>query len=251
MKRNALAMFRRFGIVSLRRGANSRGSGGIRNNHSFNGSANRYQSSFTFLNNQSLLQKDELKQSKRKNRKSFYKNEDEEEQSKLNKCTVELSTHMRKPKKHDYSWLPRVPSTGFLKPRDVSTKVLYSGYRPLFINPDKSDIGTEGGQGGSTLYEFAMKLEDLSDQTPWMTSAAGMEFYSEWDNIPVELRKNLKPFEPPVSNENVEDTEMSALRKLKEEIYLNERAKLINRSKGRKKPVVTLMRLKKKLDEGK
>lgn len=235
-------------MISLKRGSNTRCNGAVRNNHSFDGS-HRYQSSFTFLNNQSLLQKDQVKQSKRKNRKSVYKFEDDEERAKQKKCTVELNSRNKTPKKHDYSWLPRVPSTGFLKPREISTTVLYSGYRPLFINPDKLKNGSDENQAGSTLFEFAMKLEDLNDQTPWMTSAAGMEFYSEWDNIPVEMRKNLKPFAPPEASSDKNANEENALKRVKEEIYLKERDKLINRGKGRKKPVVTLLQLKKKLKQ--
>ena len=62
-------MFRKFGLISLKRGSNTRCNGAVRNNHSFDGS-HRYQSSFTFLNNQSLLQKDQVKQSKRKKESS-------------------------------------------------------------------------------------------------------------------------------------------------------------------------------------
>lgn len=240
-------MFKSFGFVTLIRGTTTK-SNGIRNKHSFDGFS-RFQSSFTFLNNQSLLQKEQVKQSKRKNRKSIYKIDDEEERSHQRKRTVELSSHNKKLKRYDYSWLPRVPSTGYLKPREMSTRVLYSGYRPLFISPDDAKVSSEGTTGGSTLYEFAMKFEELGEQSPWMSSATGLEFYSEWDNVPADLQKSLKPFNPPETSSREKNLKADTLKKLKQQIYLKERDKILNRGKGRKKPVVALLQLRKKLKQ--
>lgn len=242
-----LKMFRKFGHSTVRNGSRI-SSNGIRSSHNFGGSR-RSQSSFTFLNNHSLLQKDQVKQSKKKSRRSVFKADDEVERSQQKKMTVEISGRGRKQQRHDYSWLPRVPSTGNLKPRDMSMKVLYSGYRPLFINPDEIKTSSEGSGTGGTLYEFAMKLEELGDQSPWVTSATGLEYYREWDSIPGELQKKLKPFTAPeqAASDNVKNAE--ALKNLKEQLYLNEKAKILDRRKGRKKPVVSLLQLRKKLKQ--
>lgn len=240
-------MLKKFGLLSVGGGSRSR-LNGIRNNYSMGG-VRRLQSSFTFSNNHSLLQKEQVKQSKRKNRRSVYKAEEDVERSQQRKVTVEVGGRGRKAQRHDYSWLPRVPSTGDLKPRDMSMKVLYSGYRPLFINPDEVKTSSESSSGGGTLYEFAMKLEELGEQSPWASSATGLEYYREWDGVPGELQKKLKPFTAPgqASSDDVKDAQ--ALKDLKQQLYMNEKAKILDRGKGRKKPVVSLLQLRKKLKQ--
>lgn len=240
-------MLKRFGLLTIEKGPRIRNIG-VRSNHNLGGSR-RSQSSFTFLNNHSLLQKDQVKQSKRKSKRSVYKADEEVEKSQQRKVTVELSGKGRKPHRHDYSWLPRVPSTGNLKPRDMSIKVLYSGYRPLFIVPDELRNSSASSGTGGTLYEFAMKLDEFGEQSPWVTSATGLEYYKEWDGIPTDLQKSLKPFAAPEQNESKNGKDADAVRKLKQQIYLNEKAKLLDRGKGRKKPVVSLLQLRKKLQQ--
>ncbi|CAR28588.1 hypothetical protein ZYGR_0S02220 [Zygosaccharomyces rouxii] len=221
-----------------------------RNQHTWNG-ARRCQSSFTFLNNQSLLQKEQLKQSKRKNKKSFYKVEDDEYRTQHIQKKPEMDSQSGKPKKYDYSWLPRVPSTNYLRPRDMSSKILYSGYRPLFLNPDELKTSQDGGNAnnGARLYEFAMKLEELGEQSLWTSSATGQEIYPEWDYVPMEVQRKLKPFNAPAPFNVDKEAEKNSLKKLKEEIYTQEKDKLLNRSKGRKKPIVSLLQLRKKLNQ--
>ncbi|CEP60141.1 Pet20p LALA0_S01e03950g [Lachancea lanzarotensis] len=203
-------------------------------------SARRLQSSFTFSSNKSLLQKDQVKDDKRKKR-----------QEKLpstvsNGVSVEkkgLSRELRpKWREHaDYSWLPKAPSTAHLNARDVSTTVLYSGYRPFFMKPQ------EKAPNESTLYEFAMKLENLGDPLPWISSATGTEFYGEWDNVPTDVIKRLKPFQPPPKNSTVQDAASRKL--LHEKLVEREKDKLINRSRGRKKPIIRLMQLRKDFND--
>lgn len=199
----------------------------------------RYQSSFTFLNNQSLLQKDQVKQQKRKNKKQqeITKTEEPESRPSKKRTQVELSGK----KRHDYSWLPKAPSTEHLKLREISTDVFYSGYRPIFLNPASPK------ESESTLYEFAMKLEALGDPIPWVSSATGTEFYGEWDNVPTEVIKKLKPFQPPV--DEMEKKDIDALKQVKQEFFAKEKNKLLNREKGRKRPIIRLLQLKKKLNE--
>ncbi|AQZ10676.1 PET20 (YPL159C) [Zygosaccharomyces parabailii] len=218
-----------------------------RNRHTWSG-ARRSQSSFTFLNNQSLLQKEQLKQAKRKNKKSVCKLEDDERKTQHIHKKPDMESHSTRPKRYDYSWLPRVPSTTYLRPRDMSSKILYSGYRPLFLNPEELKMSQESVSGnGTKIYEFAMKLEELGEQSLWTTSATGQEIYPEWDYVPPEVQKNLKPFNPPAPYNVDGEAEQKALSKLKQKLYSQERDKLLNRSKGRKKPILSLLQLKKKL----
>ncbi|CAI4053041.1 hypothetical protein SKDZ_16G1160 [Saccharomyces kudriavzevii ZP591] len=225
-------------------------------------SSRRFQSSFTFLNNQSLLSKNQMKSKRRKgSKKASYHRQPPEtertaplikqsEQIAKNDSTSIRASHSRK-KRRDFSWLPRVPSTSHLKHSDMTTNVLYSGYRPLFINPNDPKLKEDTG---STLYEFAMKLEDLNEPlSPWISSATGLEFFSEWENIPSELLKNLKPFHPP--NEKALDTDElvnviakgnTALKNERNETFQKKMDEILKRKgKGRKKPVVTLLQMKK------
>ena len=234
------------GLLTLGRGSSLR-SNSIRNSHSFGGSQ-RSQSSFSFLNNPSLLQKEQVKQSRRKNRKTVAKVDEEAERPQLHKAATEVKAD-QKQKRHDYSWLPRVPSTTNLKPHDMSMKVLYSGYRPLFIDPEEVKASTESSKSGGTLYEFAMRLEELGGQSSWVTSATGLEYYREWEGVPGDLQKKLKPFVAPENEKFGGTTDEQALKKLKEQIYLKERDKRLNRSKGRKRPIVSLLQLRKKLKQ--
>lgn len=222
----------------------------VKKQHVWNG-VRRYQSSFTFLNNQSLLQKEQLKQAKRKNKKSFYRLEDDEYRTQHVQKKPEISSQSGKQKKYDYSWLPRVPSTSYLRPRDMSSKILYSGYRPLFLNPDELKISQDGngGNNGAKLYEFAMKLEELGEQSLWTSSATGQEIYPEWDYVPMDVQKKLKPFNAPAPFNVDHEAEKKSLKKLRAEVYTQEKDKLLNRSKGRKKPIVSLLQLKKRLNQ--
>ncbi|SCU79775.1 LAFA_0B05534g1_1 [Lachancea sp. 'fantastica'] len=203
-------------------------------------SARRLQSSFTFSSNKSLLQKDQVKDEKRKKRDGNQASTD------TKGVPVEkkpLSREMRSKWREnaDFSWLPKAPSTAHLNARDVSTSVLYSGYRPFFMKPQ------EKAPNESTLYEFAMKLENLGDPLPWISSATGTEFYGEWDNVPTDVIKRLKPFQPPPKRN---EAQAAASRKLlHEKLIESEKQKLINRSKGRKKPIIRLMQLRKSFDD--
>ncbi|CAI4054276.1 hypothetical protein SUVZ_16G1280 [Saccharomyces uvarum] len=225
----------------------------------------RYQSSFTFLNNHSLLSKSQMKSKRRKgSKKAAYHRQPPEhecptpliEQSeaiaKTDSTNIRAS-HSRK-KRRDFSWLPRVPSTSHLKHSDMTTNVLYSGYRPIFINPNDPKLKEDTG---STLYEFAMKLDDLNEPlSPWISSATGLEFFSEWENIPSELLKNLKPFHPPGEKAmdvdeltNVTAKGNTANNNEKNETFQKKMDEVLKRrGKGRKKPVVTLLQMKKKME---
>lgn len=225
----------------------------------------RFQSSFTFLSNQSLLSKNQMKSKRKKGSKkaAYHRQPPEHEHTapliKQNKTITKKEhsdvrgSHLKK-KRSDFSWLPRVPSTSHLKQSDMTTNVLYSGYRPLFINPNDPKLKEDTG---SSLYEFAMKLEDLNEPlSPWISSATGLEFFSEWENIPSELLKNLKPFHPP-KEKSMNTDELIHISAKRNTLVDNKTSETLQRKmdefskrrgKGRKKSVVTLLQMKKKLE---
>ncbi|SCV05822.1 LANO_0H15940g1_1 [Lachancea nothofagi CBS 11611] len=206
--------------------------------------ARRWQSSFTFSSNKSLLQKDQLKNERRKkttdkDTKTGSHGTSMDKTGTKRTSTLEIRAKGRRTA--DYSWLPKAPSTAHLKHRDVCTSVLYSGYRPFFLKPEDQK------QNDSTLYEFAMKLEGLGDPLPWISSATGTEFFGEWDGVPADVIKKLKPYQPPA--QNLVDKDREARKLLHQEHVEQEKQKLINRSKGRKKPILRLLQLNKKFDD--
>lgn len=214
----------------------------------------RFQSSITFQNNQILL-KQNLKQSKLKGKRSKHKYDRD-----MNECnnseasdsksamkdindTNEINTTKAVTKKlpRDYSWLPRVPTTDHVLREQFNSDMLYSGYRPIVIG-DKNAKEDK-------LMQFAMKLEKLSEPVPWVSSATGQEFFSEWDNVPSDVIKDLKPFHPPSVEETNNLKDKEAKEKLQRQILLNEQDKLINRKRGRKKPIIRLLDLKRKFNK--
>lgn len=190
-----------------------------------------------------------MKQSKIKGKKSKRKDDEISEsiqpESKISSETMNQEEKMlqmiKKKLPTDYSWLPRVPNTEHLIREEFNSDMLYSGYRPIVVG--------EKNAKENKLMQFAMKLEKMSEPIPWVSSATGQETFSEWDNVPTEVIKNLRPFQPPNSNkeENIKDKE--ALEKLQKEIILKEQDKLVNRKRGRKKPVIRLLELKRKFEK--
>lgn len=192
----------------------------------------RHQSSFTFFNNRSL-QKTQMKQSKKQVEK---RSENPPNQQLVTQTPKNVSLEH----KQDYSWLPKAPITPDLVQKDIDMSIFYAGYRPLFIAP----IDCNNSQ--SKIYEFAMKLEALDGSIPWINSATGSVCFTEWDGVPLEVIKALKPFHPPKLGK--ENDRMMLLR-IKRETILKEQEKLTNRPKGRKKPILKLIELRKKFQE--
>lgn len=232
----------------------------------------RHQSSITFLNNQTLLSKTEVKQSKTSSssneemctadtqtKSATTINEDfgtegKKELPRSNIRKLADESRATKPQKLDYSWLPKVSSTNNINQREMTTMALYSGYRPIFINNNASTEKQDGTgdikvRANSTFYEFAMKLDEFSEPSPWMTSATGLESYKEWENVPANVMKNLKPFQ--LHGQVIEAfpkvTDKETLTKTKQLILVKEKDKLINRGKGRKKPILSLLKLIKQI----
>ncbi|CCE62770.1 hypothetical protein TPHA_0D01290 [Tetrapisispora phaffii CBS 4417] len=171
----------------------------------------RFQSSITFLTNQNLLNKN----TRNNNNNATNTNAGASGSSKtatgtgISKTGVAtkglqmsggLSGKSLADKKVlDYSWLPKVPQTSSITHREITTNSLYSGYRPLFIDNKKGtllgDVNSTAQDANSSIYEFAMKLNELSEPSPWMMSATGLESYSEWDYVPSKVIKKLKPYD--------------------------------------------------------
>ncbi|CCD27323.1 Pet20p NDAI_0K01320 [Naumovozyma dairenensis CBS 421] len=231
----------------------------------------RFQSSVTFLNNQTLQQqqKNQSKSSKKKH------NQQQQHKEKLSlyhtnaKKNIDTSTNnksslvnLQRKKVLNFSRLPKITPPSNLRHQDISMKLLYSGYRPLFIPNGSFQQGQKNN--GSTLYEFAMKLDEFKkdkNSTIWDTSATGVETFTEWDNVPESVIRNLKPFQKPTSPSHMTTTTTSLdeklevdgslkkeFKKLQVEVFLKKMTDILKRkSKGRKKPIVSLLQLKAKL----
>ncbi|CAB4252712.1 Pet20p [Maudiozyma barnettii] len=219
----------------------------------------RFQSSFTFLNNHNLILKKQAKQSKRRNKRL---SPTVTTTSKYHQHTpfTDLSAGSNNPKvlaglskKYKLYSLPRVPSTRHLDRESINLSALYSGYRPMFFNPKHLDASNNTNT--STLYEFSMNLEEPNSM--WYNSAAGLETFNEWDNIPTSVMKELKPFVPPAPV-NIKKTSQVTIDTLAKEeesrsttlqadpaALLEQVSGLLQKRRGRKKPVFTLIHTKK------
>ncbi|KAG0671527.1 petite colonies protein [Maudiozyma exigua] len=228
-------------------------------------STRRYQSSFTFLNNHTFMLKKQTKQSKRRSKRL---SPTVTTTSKYHQHTPfsDLSAGSNDSKmlgglnsKYKLYSLPRVPSTRHLDRDEINLSALYSGYRPMFINPKRIDASNNSNT--STLYEFSMKFDEPNSM--WYNSATGLETFNEWDNIPTSVMKDLKPFVPPVpfkkekvvkptSNENLNTqsssppaTSGNGSLTADPAALLEQVSGLLQKKRGRKKPVFTLIHTKK------
>lgn len=195
------------------------------------------------------------------NKKSLVKNKRKLSNSSISASNSSTSTNtneselprLKSRPKYRYYSLPRVPSTSHLKPRDMSTTALYSGYRPLFINPE--EIGNNNS-ATSTLYEFAMKFEEPNPV--WSNSATGLESFDGWENIPVSILKHLKPFVPPNEIELKHEIESQENKNIASNTrlaadphgFLKKVERILNKRKGgRRRPIVKLLQLKKNTED--
>lgn len=133
-----------------------------------------------------------------------------------------------------YRQLPRVPTTRFLSPQELTADILFSGYRPVVCplreNPlfqaKVKEIETEmeesASQSGATsetepeypfmagpngtggilsggvngTWRFNPRIPNkLLQSALWSSSAMGMEFYPEWNNVPNKVSSGLKPYQ--------------------------------------------------------
>ncbi|EDO17142.1 hypothetical protein Kpol_1072p12 [Vanderwaltozyma polyspora DSM 70294] len=171
----------------------------------------RFLSSFSYLNNNPLLRKSVVNNSKIKiknpvsklnhkignSERLFYS-----QKLQLNKYNN--NTQLNNDLVVDYSWLPKVPSNKRLTHQDITTDIFYSGFRPLSIDPTELENKDEDS---STWYEVSLTLDSpvppSGHNSIWTSSATGMERYREWHSVPEEVINSLTPFQPPDIDGNV------------------------------------------------
>lgn len=136
-----------------------------------------------------------------------------------------------------YRQLPRVPTTRFLAPQELTADILFSGYRPIVSplrdNPlfqakvKELEVEREKNGGGKLKSKAAFASEPehpfmagpngtggilsggvngtwrynpripnkLLQSALWSSSAMGMEFYPEWNDVPNKVSASLKPYQ--------------------------------------------------------
>lgn len=232
----------------------------------------RYQSTFT-------KKKQVIWQSKRRN---IYngRNEDLHKKNALStsnlNCLMEQTDAFRQPNlqrhvqhhrhhRHRVHNMPQASSTQHMEPLALTTKALYSGYRPIFLNQDDLE--------SKTVYEFSMNLNNINDTLKDLTKTilknnlvnSGVENYNFWEtdklkskhqndifawkNIPLELQEKLLPYRSPNdiifpnlskdNNNNHQDNDMGPNDKL-----INELQKVLKSQNG-KKQVISMIPFKK------
>ena len=208
-----------------------------------------------------MLIKKQLKQSKRKAKRLSSTVTTTSKYHQRSPC-ADLSAGSNDPKaipalnrKYKFYSLPRVPSTGHIDREEVNLSALYSGYRPMFFNHKHFDASNNTNT--STLYEFSMDFEEPNPM--WYNSATGLETFEEWDNIPNSVIRDLKPFVPPpaarakpVAKQTEEVAQVDTTQTQQQQplvadpaALLEQMSGLLQKRKGRKKPVFTLIHSKK------
>lgn len=223
----------------------------------------RKQSSFPLASGQALLNKNELNKKKKNGRKFVGMNDRKlynsgvTGQAAKQEVGVEQNKNAKPKRKHEYAIMPRVEQIPDLKLEKMRVQVLYSGYRPLFIDPEQKD---KNHKESGTLYEIAMKLEEIQEPiSPWVSSATGIESYSEWDNIPEDVIRHLKPLIPPqpvkktaALNKKAQGSDYDGEGGFDKKAFFDKIKLVMNRNGkgGRKRPgVAVLKHLKKIRDE--
>lgn len=207
----------------------------------------RLQSSYSLLNTQFSLHKNDLKQGKKKLKHSMSKLKRGIVQSeilyynqKVNTIGNQSEVAVFKSVKNDYSWLPKAPSTNHLNIQDISTDLFFSGYRPLSINADDL-LANE--QNPTTLYEISMSIDDLNGVSPWISSVTNSGQYGQWNSIPKQVLEKLNQLHPTLRkfpNSNTQENHEKCA--VPQDSFSSQTKK----STGRKKPMISLLYKKKK-----
>lgn len=143
--------------------------------------------------------------------------------------TTQLTQFKRKLLQNEmYRSLPRVPTTQFLRSSELTNDILFSGYRPmtypvkenpLFMDRSRNNKppvlkqqqetkdeftvmtgprGTGGIVSGGVngTWRFNPRVPNkLLPYNIWSTSTMGMEYFPEWQNVPNNIIKKLKPYD--------------------------------------------------------
>ncbi|AGO09904.1 AaceriAAL087Cp [[Ashbya] aceris (nom. inval.)] len=145
----------------------------------------RYQSSFTFNDNASLLAEEQAAEVENGNGKNVHSGG--ASASAAAKATREAGRPeaSRRTRKRDYSWFPVAPSTQHLTNEDIALSNLFSRQRPL--TPMPRDDGVQ---------HLILVLE-LSGLQPRKSELSEHTRSSEWNTVPPALLKAMAPFSPP------------------------------------------------------
>ena len=145
----------------------------------------RYQSSFTFNDNASLLAEEqaaEVQNGTGKNARS-----EGASASPAAKVTVEAGRpeESRRARKRDYSWFPVAPSTQHLTNEDIALSNLFSRQRPITPTPREDGV------------QHLILVLELPDLLPRKSGLAGHTRSSEWNTVPPAMLKAMARFRPP------------------------------------------------------
>jgi hypothetical protein len=132
-------------------------------------------------------------------------------------------------KKKDYSALPKVPNTDHVNPQKLLIDTFYAGYRPLSMKSMKPSLVPSRKK---TLFDLG-----LDDEPMWLYSASGLEAFPEWEGIPYEHYKNLKPFKPPMRNKTKLERAVEKVRAMERQAVEEQKPKT---KRGRKRPIHVL-----------
>lgn len=134
-----------------------------------------------------------------------------------------------KPAKKDYSALPKVPTTTHVNPQKLLIDSFYAGYRPLSM---KSLQPTLTPTRKKSLFDLG-----LDDEPMWLYSASGLEAFPEWDGVPYEHYKNLKPYTPPNEIKTKLERAVEKVQALEKEAENQKQKQQSPKTRGRKRPV--------------
>ena len=191
----------------------------------------RNQFGFTFLRYQYTL-------SISKNLSFKYENTDKKGMDSLKRTTCTLQGYQYNPyldvmkfqnkkikKIVKYLSMPRVENVTRMNLHELNMQIFFNGYKPLpFITKQSiSDVEYKrrsNTSNNTTMLEVSLDLNNYlsnviynNNRNIWMNSAAGLESYDEWKNIPLDMINRLKPYVPPynLQNNNMSNTRLDTL----------------------------------------
>lgn len=196
-------------------------------------------------NNNTTAANNSNKPSEQKNATSNKVKEEEAKQAAAANART-ISQQKQKVQAADFSWLPKAPKLKSFSPRELRLQSLYSGYRPVFMEyRDNSKVLPLAIANGQILLD--------EEPSIWSYSATEMEYYPEWEKVPLDVAKDLKPYDRKLDEEtfqknlsnaqklnNAENSQLAnstqsdgQYKQVDRSTSLNDRASII--SKGRKR----------------
>ncbi|SCU94939.1 LAME_0F10022g1_1 [Lachancea meyersii CBS 8951] len=146
------------------------------------------------------------------------------------KFSLEASRMLKRKSSELFRSLPKVPTTQYLEPSELTCDILYSGYRPVGYPVRETPLGHRklptpslrgtpselaaissapasmagvsgnggigsGGVNGTWRYNPRIPSKLLPFNL-WTSSSMAMECYPEWTAVPRNVVHRLRPFEP-------------------------------------------------------